>query len=170
MKPERKSKVLLKNKSLTWFVKNIEEIFSFILFSSMALLALANVITRYFFNYPIAFTEEVEVGVMVWLTTFGAAIGFKRRAHLGVSFLTARLSEKIRLVFLRFALLLTLTLFAILIYFCYMQITQEMELGITSEALGVPQWIYTVGIPIGSLFILFRVLEMAFITEVEDRE
>ncbi len=161
-KLKRKSKVQLKNKSLAWFVKNFEEIFSFLLFSAMALLALANVITRYFFNYPLAFTEEVEVGLMVWLTLFGAATGFKRGAHLGISFITEKFPEKIRFLFSRFTLLLTFALFAILIYFCYLQITQEIELKITSEALGVPQWIYTIGVPVGSLFILLRILEIAF--------
>lgn len=151
-----------KNKSVTWLIKNFEELFSFILFSLMAMLAFANVITRYLFNYPIAFTEEVEVGLMVWLTLFGAAIGFKRGAHLGISFFIEKLPEKIRFLFSRFALLLTLTLFTLLIYFCCLQISQEIELKITSEALGVPQWFYTTGIPIGSLFILFRILETAF--------
>lgn len=151
-----------KNKSVTWLIKNFEELFSFLLFSLMAILAFANVITRYFFNYPIAFTEEVEVGLMVWLTLFGAAIGFKRGAHLGISFLIEKLPEKIRFLFSRFALLLTSILFTLLIYFCCLQIAQEIELKITSEALGVPQWIYTTGIPIGSLFILFRILETAF--------
>ncbi|MBI4690653.1 MAG: TRAP transporter small permease [Nitrospirae bacterium] len=147
---------------MKFFLKNIEEIFSFVIFSFMALLAFANVLTRYLFNYPIAFTEEIEVGAMVWLTLFGAAIGFKRGSHLGISFLTARLPNRIKILSSKFALLLTLGLFGMLIYFCCIQIIQEIELRIISESLGLPQWIYTAGIPIGSLFILLRVLEIAF--------
>ena len=61
----------------------------------MAVLAFANVITRYVFEFPLAFTEEIEVNALVWLTLFGTACAFRRRRHLRMLFLQDKFSEKI---------------------------------------------------------------------------
>jgi TRAP-type C4-dicarboxylate transport system permease small subunit len=42
------------------------------------------------------------------------------------------------------------------------QIGQELQLQITTEALGIPQWIYTLALPIGSVLIIFRIMEATF--------
>ena len=52
--------------------------------------AFLNVITRYFIQYSFAFTEEVEVACLVWLTMLGAAAGFRRGIHLGFDLLKIR--------------------------------------------------------------------------------
>ena len=56
----------------------------------MAIFAFLNVITRYFIQYSFAFTEEVEVACLVWLTMLGAAAGFRRGIHLGFDLLKMR--------------------------------------------------------------------------------
>ena len=54
---------------------------------------------------------------------------------------------------------LTVLLFAALAWFGLCQIQTERVFGTTSEALAVPQWWYTAGIPLLSLLIIARVVE-----------
>ena len=156
------------NKSFYRVLQNIEKIVLFVLFSVMAFLAFANVITRYVFDYPLAFTEELEVGLMLWITLIGAAVGFERGAHLGISFFLKKFPLKGRLLLYRLGVLLTLSLFTLLIYFSYFQIVQEIELNITSEALGIPQWIYTLAIPVGSFLVILKVIRFLFKRDFDD--
>jgi TRAP-type C4-dicarboxylate transport system permease small subunit len=47
------------------------------------------------------------------------------------------------------------------IYFGVGQIRSERQLGTTSEALAVPQWWYTAGIPVIGALILIRIVQGA---------
>jgi TRAP-type C4-dicarboxylate transport system permease small subunit len=53
-------------------------------------------------------------------------------------------------------------LFLALAWFGVGQIRTERLLGTTSEALAVPQWWYTAGIPIVSVLIVVRILQAAW--------
>ena len=127
----------------------------------MACLAFANVITRYVFQYPLAFTEELEVNALVWLTMFGTSSAFRRRRHLSMLFFQDRLPEKIRVYLRQFIELLSIGLFVSLGYLGAMQLLDERFLEITSESLNLPQWFYTVCIPVGCGMIVVRIIEVA---------
>jgi len=145
--------------STRWIADHLEELLGAALLALMALLAFVNVITRYIFQVPLAFTEEIEINAMVWLTLFGTSAAFRRRHHLKMLFFQDRLPTKVR-VWLNYIIgLLGVGLFASLGYLGYMQLQEERILEIISESLGVPQWIYTVCIPIGCSLIVFRIIQ-----------
>jgi len=129
------------------------------LLAVMACLAFANVITRYVFQYPLAFTEELEVNALVWLTMFGTSSAFRRRRHLSMLFFQDKLSQKVRHYLHYCIAVLSIGLFVSLGYLGYMQLIDEKFLEISSESLNIPQWIYTVCIPVGCAMIVLRIIE-----------
>lgn len=128
----------------------------------MCLLAFANVLTRYFIRYSFAFTEEFEVACLVWLTMLGAAAGFRRGIHLGFNLLALRFPVFGRKVLFPIASLLTLTTIGLLIWFGLSQVRDEFTLNVRTEALDIPQWWYTLSIPVGGILIILRSLEAAW--------
>jgi TRAP-type C4-dicarboxylate transport system permease small subunit len=54
---------------------------------------------------------------------------------------------------------------AVLAWAGWRQIQSQIALGTTSEALGIPEWIYTAALPIGALLVIIRVLQ-ALRTEI----
>lgn len=149
-----------------WIVAHFEEILSTILLSLMAILAFAGVITRYVFHVPIAFTEELEINALVWLTLFGTASAFRRKKHLRMTFLQDKMPRAWQRCLTLTINLLCIGLFAILGYLGYIQLLDEKFLEITSESLNIPQWIYTVCIPVGCMLIIGRILESSY-TEIK---
>lgn len=145
-----------------WLWENLEEALSAVFLGAMALLAFANVITRYFIQYPLAFTEEIEVNLMVWLTLLGTSIGFKRGAHLRLTFLLNRLPFLLRKLIILASACLTLILFFLLIWFSIFQILDEIDLEIFSEALAIPQWWYTLGIPVWGSILILRIVIITY--------
>ena len=139
--------------------ENMEEVAGVILLASMSVLAFINVITRYFIQYSFAFTEEVEVACLVWLTMLGASAGFRRGIHLGFDLLAFRFPRLGKNVLYPLASVLTILTVCILIWFSLLQMKDEWELKIGSEALGIPQWWYTLAIPVGGVLIIFRIIE-----------
>ncbi len=129
------------------------------LLAGMAILAMVNVVTRYFIQLPLAFTEELEVNGMVWLTLLGAAAAFRKGKHLRLHFFVQKLPPILqRLVDLLICILAVL-LFCWLGYLGWLQLADEKLLEITSESLGYPQWIYTLAIPCGSALVVFRIIQ-----------
>jgi len=151
----------MKNKS-SWFPSRFEEVLCAVLFAVMAIITFLNIIARYLLKYSFAFTEELVVSFFVWLTLLGASIAFREQSHLGFTFLIDRLPPKFQKILLWLSAGLGAALFIILIYFATGQIGEEISLGITSSGIGVPQWWYTIGVPIWSALIVLRIFQGAY--------
>lgn len=141
------------------FFEQGEEAVGVVLLLAMCLLAFANVLTRYFIRYSFAFTEEIEVACLVWLTMLGAAAGFRRGIHLGFNLLALHFPAFGRKVLFPLAIFLSFTTVCLLIGFGLFQIRDEISLNIQTEALNIPQWWYTLSIPVGGTLILIRLIE-----------
>ena len=152
-----------------WIAGHLEEVLGATLLAGMAFLALANVVTRYVFHYPLAFTEELEINALVWLTLFGTSLAFKRGHHLRMLFFQDKLPKKFRFWLNQTVNLAGVGLFATLGYLGYLQLMDERVLEITSESLNMPQWIYTSCIPIGCALIVIRIIEVS-IKELRGRQ
>ena len=148
--------------NLAWIIEHIEEMLGASLLAAMACFAFANVITRYVFQYPLAFTEELEVNALVWLTMFGTSSAFRRRKHLSMLYFQEQLPASFRRALKVLIPLLGIGLFATLGFLGYLQIVDEKILEITSESLGIPQWFYTIGIPIGCSMIVLRIIQASY--------
>ena len=149
---------------------NFEEASAGIILLIMASIAFINVITRYLVKYSLSFTEEIEVNLFVWLVLLGTAAGFKRGSHLAVNFLVSFFPKRIRKLIIVVGYILTASIFAILIYLGIREVMDEILLEATSESLGLPVWWYTIGVPIGSGIVIWRIID-AIIKELrEDKE
>jgi len=142
--------------------EHFEEATCVVLLVIMSGLAFVNVITRYFIQYSFAFTEEVEVACLVWLTMLGAAAGFRRKIHLGFDLLALRFPNLGKNILFPLASVLTIFTVFMLIWFSFTQIKFEIELNTMTEALNIPQWFYTLAIPVGGILIILRIIEAAW--------
>ncbi len=144
-----------------WLDEHFEEVACVVLLFCMATLAFLNILTRYLTDLSLAFTEEIEVGLLVYLTMLGTAAGFRRGIHLGLVFLVGRLPRAAERWIRVVGALLACGLFLALLYFSVRQIQDEIAMATTSEALAIPEWWYTLGLPLGSLIIIFRIVQAA---------
>jgi len=143
------------------WLERLEEGACVLLLAVMVGVAFVNVVTRYLIRYSLAFTEEVVVSLFVWLTLFGASVAFREGAHLGFGYAVERLPRPARRAALWLGALLALLLVGALIWFGVGQIRSERMLGTTSEALAIPQWWYTAGIPLVGCLVLVRIVQGA---------
>jgi len=125
----------------------------------MAVLAFLNILARYLTRYSFAFTEEIEVAALVWITMLGAAIAFREALHLGFGILRDRLPRPIRRGLATLTGVTAVATMAVLAWAGWRQIQSQIALGTTSEALGIPEWIYTAALPVGALLVIVRVLQ-----------
>jgi len=140
---------------------SFEKVFKWILILSLAIMAIlnfSNVISRYLLHASLSFTEEVTTNLFVFNTFIGAAIGARRGAHLGLTIITDRVSNKVRKIMLFGMNITSAGLFAVLIYFGYGMVKSQLKFGQTTAALGLPEWWFGMAIPVGSACIMLGFL------------
>ena len=104
-----------------------------------------------------AFTEELTVYLFVWGTLLGASLAFRQGANMMVAVLYNRFPKAGRKVLYLISAALSLFFFVILGYYGYIQVRDEMELGVMTESMHLPLWCFSASIPIGAALILIRI-------------
>jgi TRAP-type C4-dicarboxylate transport system permease small subunit len=134
----------------------IEQALAALAMALICLITFANVVARYLTNYSFAFTEEFSVFLMVAMTFVGASAAFGGDHHIRMTMLVDRLAPPWR----RAAELSVSTLGALLfgaLGWLGVRLTwDDWQFGTTSPGMGLPQWLYTVWLPILALVIVLR--------------
>jgi TRAP-type C4-dicarboxylate transport system permease small subunit len=139
--------------------RSIEEWLVIILLSVMAILGFGNVLSRYIFHISFAATEEIEINMFVWVTVIGIAMAFEKGAHLGMTTVYDKFPVWAKKVATVISALLATSLFALVDYYSVREIYKDLTLfHARSDALNIPIWIYTIGIPIFSIFIFEKLV------------
>ena len=134
----------------------IEEFLAALALGLVALITFANVLIRYFSDLSFAFTEEVSVCLMVIMTFLGASVAVVRNHHMRISFLADRLPALWQRRASIFSLLMIHVMFLILAVSGALFAYDDFRFEVTSPALGLPQWIYTLWLPLLSLVVAGR--------------
>lgn len=77
-------------------LNKIAETLSIGVIGIMVVLVTWQVITRYVFNNPSAFTEQLARYMFVWLVVINAAYIFGRREHMNIGFVVGKCSPKMQ--------------------------------------------------------------------------
>lgn len=121
----------------------------------LCLLTMANVLVRYFTDISFAFTEEISVVLLVVMTLIGASHAFATNHHIAITFFVERLPA-FKDAARRFAAACSLLMFGLLSWYGVSMAWDDYKFEVTSPSLGVPQWWYTVWLPILSVVIVLR--------------
>ncbi len=142
---------------------SLEDWFLVITLGLMLILNFANVVSRYCLSTSIAFTEELTTNLFVWSSFIGAAAAAKRGAHLGFDLLVNSLPAPVRRIISALVTLLTLGMFVLLFIYSIDMIQTQMMLKQETPALGWPEWIVSLALPVSSLFCFFRFAQAGWI-------
>lgn len=136
----------------------LDEWIAAILLFSMATIAFVNVLSRYFFHFSFAATEEISINFFVWLTLVGTGIAFERGSQLGMVTLYKILPKKLKKSIILLSALLSTALFILVDIIMIQTIHSEVTLfQSTSPALGIPMITYYIGVPILSVFVFIGI-------------
>lgn len=147
---------------LRWLGRNAEEVVCAAMMTFMTVLGFANVAARYL-GYSMAYTEELLVMLLVWLTMLGTAAGFKRNAHLSMTFLRERLPNVGQKALEVLSTVLTVgSVLVVMIVCAVYQIPDEILLHSRTLSLDLPTVYYSLAIPVGGSLVIVRVLQASW--------
>ncbi len=148
-----------------------EEILAGFFLVLISLATLANVVSRYLFNTPISWGEELARYGFIWLVFLGAALCTKHKRHICIDVVAVFLPPRGQLLLKILADAGVLTLMMIVIY--YGAILSAASSHPTST-LGMPTYLVYMVAPLSALLVLihstrdlWRTLKSAFARGVE---
>jgi len=124
---------------------------------------------RYLLKYSSAGIDELTRLAFVWVISIGSALAFRKKAHVGITFLSRKLSGKNKL-YLEFFVTLILLVFMVIIVVAGMQMTQ-LGMRQFSEYLQISMAFFYLCIPAGAaLSILVFIEEItALLAKLKER-
>jgi TRAP-type C4-dicarboxylate transport system permease small subunit len=124
----------------------------------LCLITMGNVLARYFTNISFAFTEEISIVLMVVMTLTGTAHAFVDNKHIAITYFVGLLGPRGRHVARGVAMLAALVMFVLLAVLGTRMAWDDYDFEVTTPALGIPQWWYTIWLPLLSVLIGLRIL------------
>ena len=137
-----------------------EEILLFIAFLTITVITFLNVVSRNFAGASLAFTEEITINLLVLITFLGSAIGVRKYAHLGFTLLFDKGNKAVRIFIVFFAGLAGLLLFGVLTWYGWEMVSFQKLMNQKTPALGMPQWILSLALPLGALMCFIRMIQV----------
>ena len=129
-----------------------------LIMAALALITFANVLLRYFTDTSFAWTEEISIFLMIVLAMVGGSAAVARDQHIRIEFFSGNGSAQRRRRLARLGALMTALLFTLLAVLSVRLVWDDWRYEETSPGIGVPQWWYSMWLPICSVAIALRAL------------
>ena len=136
----------------------LEDWLTVLVMAALALITFANVLVRYFTNSSFAWTEEISVFLMIVLALVAGSAAVARDRHIRIEFFSDSGSGARRRWLARFGALMVALLFATIAVLSVRVVWDDYRFEETSPGIGVPQWWYSVWLPVLSALITWRAL------------
>lgn len=144
-------------KALRWF----EDWVVILSFAVIIVVTFVNVLSRYIFKASLAFSEEITINTLVVLTMMGAVVGIRLGAHLGFTYLVENARGRARRVLIIAAAVLMIAFLAVLLIWGGEMLINQAVRGRATPSLGIPQWLFTLSIPLAGLLGIIRTVQAA---------
>lgn len=144
------------DRALSW----LEETFIGAALAFCAVLLFVNVLLRYLFRASVGWAEELTIFLVVWVVFVGASIAVRTRGHIAVDLLPLMLSPENRRRLQMLMLTLMLTFLAVFFYYSAGHTIRVYTFGQLMPALRGPMWLAYLAMPVGSLLMFIRTLQL----------
>ena len=136
----------------------VEDWLTVVVMALLALITFANVLVRYFTSQSFAWTEEISVFLMIVLTLVAGSASVARNRQIRIEYFSDNGPAWRQRALARFGALMVFVLFALIAVLSARVVWDDYRFGETSPGIGVPQWWYTVWLPLMSVAIAGRAL------------
>ena len=134
----------------------IEDWLTVIIMGLLACITFANVLVRYFTNTSFAWTEEFSVFLMILLALVAGSAAVARDRHIRIEYFAESGSLARRRRLAQLGAVMVALLFLLIGCLSVRMVWDDFRYEETSPGIGIPQWWYSIWLPIVSFAIALR--------------
>ena len=140
-------------------VAELEKIVTSVILVFVTALTFVNVLVRKLSNRQFAWTEELVINLFVLLIMLGCGLCAREGSLISLSLIFDRLKVTGRKIFVFIITLANTAFWIILLKTGYDKVLTQMANGKLTSSLGWHEWVFTIFLPIGSVFLILHTIE-----------
>jgi TRAP-type C4-dicarboxylate transport system permease small subunit len=146
-----------------WLRRRAENV-SALLLLAMFLCFILQIVTRYVFNYPLGWTDEISVLCWIWCTLWGAAFVLRERDEVRFDIIYSSAGDKARCVFTVITGVAAIVLFgialpAVVSYVTFLKVERSAYLGIRLDYLYAIYVVFSVAVIVRYAALTWRAIK-----------
>ena len=140
-------------------VAKFEEIVQNVILVVVTLLTFANVCVRYLSDSQFAWSEELVINLFVLLIMMGCGLCVREGSLITLSLVFDLIKLKGKKVLVAIATVANLAFWVILLKTGWDKVLSQMVSGKQTPSLLWPEWVFTIFLPIGCIFLILHTIE-----------
>ena len=146
-------------KKLMDIVAEFEKIVTSVILIFVTILTFANVCVRYLTTSQFAWSEELTINLFVLLIMMGCGLSARDGSLISLSLVFDRLGVMGKKIFVAIITVANCAFCAILLKTGIDKVMTQMANGKKTPSLLLPEWIFTIFLPIGAVFLILHTIE-----------
>lgn len=146
-------------KIIKWLDNNIERAILLILLAVMTVVTILQVFMRYVMENSLTWSEELARFCFIWLVYIGISYGVKRAKHVRVEAILSIVKRRGKFIINLIANILFLYFAIYATYYGFTIMNTIQITGQLAPSIGVPMSIMYLGMPIGMLLTVIRLIQ-----------
>jgi TRAP-type C4-dicarboxylate transport system permease small subunit len=150
----------------------IEKLLVSAVLSFVTVITFANVVVRYCSDGQFAWTEELVINLFVLLIMMGCGLCAREGSLISLSLVFDRLNVAGKKVFVGIITVINTIFWIFLLNTGWQKVMTQLANGKRTFSLNVPEWMFTIFLPIGCIFLLLHTIEycMDFLSKKEEAD
>ena len=146
-------------KQIMDFIAGVEKIVMSVLLVFVTVITFANVVVRKLSDSQFAWTEELVINLFVLLIMLGCGLCARDGSLISLSLVFDRLKVGGKKVFVTIITVVNTAFWILLLKTGMEKVITQMANGKHTFSLGWPEWVFSVFLPIGCVFLILHTIE-----------
>ena len=140
--------------------------------SVVTLITFANVVVRKLTDGQFAWSEELSINLFVLLIMMGCGLCAREGSLISLSLIYDFVSQKAKKIMVVIITVVNSSFWLLLLVTGIKKVMTQMANGKRTPSLMLPEWVFTIFLPIGCVFLLLHTIEycMDFLSKKEEEE
>lgn len=140
-------------------IAEFEKIVLSIILVFVTVITFANVVVRKLSDSQFAWTEELVINLFVLMIMMGCALCAREGSLISLSLVFDRLKVGGKKIFVAIITVANTVLWVLLLKTGIDKVLSQMHSGKLTSSLGWPEWMFTIFLPIGAVFLVLHTIE-----------
>ena len=140
-------------------IAEFEKIVLSVILVFVTVITFANVVVRKLSDSQFAWTEELVINLFVLMIMMGCALCAREGSLISLSLVFDRLKVRGKKVFVAIITVANTVLWVLLLKTGIDKVLSQLHSGKLTSSLGWPEWMFTIFLPIGAVFLILHTIE-----------
>ena len=146
-------------KQIMDFIAGVEKVVMSVLLVFVTVITFANVVVRKLSDSQFAWTEELVINLFVLLIMLGCGLCAREGSLISLSLVFDRLKVGGKKVFVTIITVVNTAFWILLLKTGMEKVITQMANGKHTFSLGWPEWVFSIFLPIGCVFLILHTIE-----------